>query len=101
MLPIPPQQSSNGEPVPGPRAYPGLATFGEGMLQRLWTLVSSCGVLAHIEPTGLNVEMIGSGDNQIIMCKTDDANQPQHIQTTLFAALKSFEQEACLKVKLF
>ena len=97
----PPQQSPNGEPIPGPRAYPGLATFGEGMLQRLWTLVSSCGVLAHIEPTGLSVEMIGSGDNQIIMCKTDDNTSPQHIQTTLFAALKSFEQEACLKVKLF
>ena len=97
----PSQQASNGEPMPGPRAAAGLATFGEGMLQRLWTLVSSCGVLAHIEPTGLRVEMIGSGDNQIIMCKTDDKNQPHHVQTTLFAALKSFEKEACLKVTLF
>ena len=87
--------------MPGPRASPGLATFGEGMLQRLWPLVSSCGVLAHIEPTGLRVEMIGSGDNQIIMCRTDDNNQPHYVQSTLFAALKSFEQEACLKVKLF
>ena len=97
----PPQQAPSGEPVPEPRAAAGLATFGEGMLQRLWTLVSSCGVLAHIEPSGLRVEMIGSGDNQIIMCKTDTKIQPHHIQTALFAALKSFETEACLKVKLF
>ena len=96
-----PQQASNGEPMPGPRAAARLATFGEGMLQRLWTLVSSCGVLAHIEPMGLRVEIIGSGDNQIIMCKTDDKTQPHYVQTTLFAALKSFEKEACLKVKLF
>ena len=43
----------------------------------LWTLVSSCRVLAHIEPSGLRVEMIGSGDNQIIMCKTDTKIQPR------------------------
>lgn len=95
-----PEQGPNMRPLPGPRSYYGLATFGEGMLQRLWTVVSSCGVLAHIENTDLQVEMVGSGDNQIIMCPMPPGKTPDEVHRILFTALRSFEEEADLRIKL-
>ena len=95
-----PEQANNGHPVAGARSYPGTATFGEGMFQKLWTLVTGCEILESLESSGLNPSIFGSGDNQIIPCNQPKDRSPQDVQACLLRGLYAFSEEAHLKVKL-
>ena len=48
----------------------------------------------------MDIEIIGSGDNQIIMCKMPLGRSPADVQTLLYAGLQGFEEAAALMIKL-
>jgi len=69
ILQIRPSKDLTGRLHYGPRALPGLSTFGEGMFQRLWTHVTACGSMATLENKEMEAEIAGSVDYQIIMSR--------------------------------
>ncbi|AJG39154.1 RNA-dependent RNA polymerase [Wenzhou Crab Virus 1] len=96
----PPQQSADGEPCAGDRAFPGLHSMGEGMYQKLWTLVTGCGIMAQMYKRNLECGIMGSGDNQYISCKIPNDMGPREVQRAIFEGLEEFSSICKLPIKL-
>lgn len=95
-----PFQNTSGLPTQGPRCTYGLHTMGEGMYQRLWTLVTGCGIMAKMYRDNLDCELMGSGDNQLLTCRIPSESGPRDIQMRLLRALRQFSEDAHLPIKL-
>ncbi|APG78639.1 RNA-dependent RNA polymerase [Beihai rhabdo-like virus 6] len=95
-----PKQGSYGEPVPSDRAYFGAETLGEGMFQRLWTLVTACGIKHHLRESGVECDIVGSGDNQLLTCRLKRGETLAGLQRVVFDSLQRFSEISGLPIKL-
>lgn len=63
-----PEQDSSGYPVEDFKACMlGGLTMGEGMRQKLWTILTGCMELIVLEKAGVRGEVLGQGDNQTLV----------------------------------
>ncbi|DBA13175.1 TPA_asm: L polymerase [finepatterned puffer bornavirus] len=71
-----PKQDENGLPTEdGSTCMVGGLTMGEGMRQKLWTLMTGCVELLVLQKLGFSGEVLGSGDNQTLVVKC-----PRHME---------------------
>ena len=97
---LPPESDLLGNPIEGPRFVKGLESLGEGMFQKLWTTVTAMLILSYIEDEDIYPELMGSGDNQVIMAKVPDDMTRQEVQDKILRALHTMSTEAMLPLKL-
>lgn len=95
-----PEQGPDGLPIPGERAFYGLHTMGEGMYQRLWTLITSCGIKNNLRALGLDCDIMGSGDNQLITCNVPKGGTLGGCQARIMLALNTFSHASGLPIKI-
>lgn len=65
----PPDFTSSGEPIPGPLFLNNFIGGMEGMQQKKWTHVTECLIQLTLEKSGVQGEIMGQGDNQVIILK--------------------------------
>lgn len=87
-------------PIAGPRAVPGLHRLGEGMHQKLWALVTGCGIVAQMYRRGLDCDIMGSGDNQFLSCKVWEVLDPRETQRLILEGLRTFSELSYLPIKM-
>lgn len=64
----PPAQDQDGFPIEdGEACLQGSLTMGEGMRQKLWTIITACLELLSLEELELKGDILGQGDNQTII----------------------------------
>ncbi|AIL50416.1 L polymerase [Loveridge's garter snake virus 1] len=74
----PPLQSEMGDPIEdGVTCIQGALTPGEGMRQKLWTIITGCWEMIALREAAVQFDILGQGDNQtiIIYSSTIESNQ--------------------------
>nr|QGZ07388.1 L protein [Aquatic bird bornavirus 1] len=75
-----PPRANRGEPVEdGSTCIIGAKTMGEGMRQKLWTILTSCWETIALREVGVSFNILGQGDNQTIIIHKSlaESNQAQ------------------------
>ncbi|AGJ74872.1 RNA-dependent RNA polymerase [Canary bornavirus 1] len=75
----PPQQSNVGPLEDGATCVIGAKTMGEGMRQKLWTILTSCWETIALREAGVSFNILGQGDNQTIIIHRSLAENNQSL----------------------
>jgi len=97
---IPEQDPKTGLPILGPRCVYGLNSLGEGMNQKLWTLITSSLILYYTKGSSSEIDSIGSGDNQLLLLKIDDGVQEEDLYKSVQQRLNALSDDTGLKLKM-
>ncbi|DBA13183.1 TPA_asm: L polymerase [little skate bornavirus] len=74
-----PRQHEDQDPVEDSETcVHGTLSMGEGMRQKLWTILTGCAELLTLQEMGLNGQVLGQGDNQTLLVMT-----PHHVDKNL------------------
>lgn len=80
----PPDFDYMGRPIPGPLYMNNFIGGMEGMQQKKWTHITECLIQLTLEKTGLAGEIMGQGDNQVILLKLDKKDPSSDLKRTNF-----------------
>ncbi|AMK09260.1 RNA-dependent RNA polymerase [Drosophila unispina virus 1] len=86
----PPDCDSDGKPIPGPYFIDNHQGGGEGMCQKLWTLITIVLIKMVAEEQKVSISIMGQGDNQVIRLDTRKTHDPALLRKTF---LNSLEQK--------
>ncbi|AGJ74903.1 viral polymerase [Canary bornavirus 2] len=75
----PPKASSFGPVEDGTTCIVGAKTMGEGMRQKLWTILTSCWETIALREAGVSFNILGQGDNQTIIIHRSSAESNQSL----------------------
>jgi len=92
---IPEQDTKTGHPIPGARCVFGLNSVGEGMNQKL----TSSLILYFTEGCSSEIDLIGSGDNQLLLLKVDDGVEVEDLYKSVQQRLQALSDDNKLKLK--
>lgn len=95
-----PEQGPNGLPIPGPRCWFGLLTPGEGMFQKVWTMICVCYLLYYLYTLDTQVEAMAAGDNILLLVTTPKGVNPVRFQAQVFDRLNAMAEDIGLPLKL-
>lgn len=80
----PPDFDHMGRPIPGPLYMNNFIGGMEGMQQKKWTHITECLIQLTLEKSGLAGEIMGQGDNQVILLKLDKNEPSSDLKRTNF-----------------
>lgn len=96
----PPRQDDNGYPCDDMETCAqGTATMGEGMRQKLWTILTACLELVTLEAVGIHGEVLGQGDNQTILITPPRHMSQEDARDVVIKHLQQRSHEAGLVLK--
>nr|DBA13207.1 TPA_asm: L polymerase [Para molly bornavirus] len=96
----PPKQGSDGWPVEdGETCVHGTLTMGEGMRQKLWTILTGCMELIVLEKLRVRGEVLGQGDNQTLVIHTRPGQDKNLVRDRILMSLKEFAMRCGLILK--
>ncbi|ATY47618.1 L [Southwest carpet python virus] len=88
----PPQQGEDLHPIEDHRTcVHGTGSSGEGMRQKLWTVLASCSELLALEEAGVTGTVFGQGDNQTII--VDSGGDKSGTATRVLESLRKNAEE--------
>ncbi|DBA13213.1 TPA_asm: L polymerase [Bombay duck fish bornavirus] len=96
----PPKQGADGYPVEdGKTCLHGTLTMGEGMRQKLWTILTGCMELIVLERLRIRGEVLGQGDNQTLVIHTRPNQDKNLVRDRVVSSLKEFALKCGLILK--
>lgn len=77
----------------------GSLNMGEGMLQKLWTILTGCMELIVLERAGVSAKVLGQGDNQTLVIHTKPGQDKNMVRDNVLKDLKEFAHQCSLFLK--
>ncbi|DAZ85313.1 TPA_asm: L polymerase [Caribbean watersnake bornavirus] len=98
----PPRQSGEGGPVEDlEMCAQGTFTLGEGMRQKLWTVITACWETLALREVRVDFDILGQGDNQTIIIYSNSRCDNQDLADRALGSLFKYARKAghALKVE--
>ncbi|DAZ85319.1 TPA_asm: L polymerase [Mexican black-tailed rattlesnake bornavirus] len=98
----PPRQSTDGLPLEDlETCAQGTLTLGEGMRQKLWTIITACWEIIALREVRVDFDILGQGDNQTIVIYSNPQSDNQDLADRALGSLFKYARKAghALKVE--